>query len=134
VVYTGYIASCFTTCILINLKDEHNAEDEKENEALQQEMGSSFCNSVLGILLIHNIIMMTASGMSMRFIPIFMSEYVKLTPFWVQFNEFIMIFAGIFTIGLAEYLSNKLGKVWCIITMDFIGIVLFFTVIHVYDY
>lgn len=60
--------------ILLSLKDEVNKADEEENEVMKKEMGSSFCNPVLGVLLMHNIVMMVASGMSIRFIPIFMSQ------------------------------------------------------------
>lgn len=73
-VYTGYIATAFTTLVLLNLQAEVNAADEQENELMKQEMGSSFCNPVLIVLLLHNIVMMVASGMSIRFIPIFMSQ------------------------------------------------------------
>jgi len=74
VVYTGYVATSVTTLILLNLSEEVNREDEIENAILKQEVGESFCNSVLLILLLHNIVMTLASGMSIRFIPIFMSE------------------------------------------------------------
>lgn len=110
---------------MTGLKEENNKEDEIENELMKKEMGTSFCNPVLAIILVHNVIMMCASGMSIRFVPIFMSQYVKLSPFWVQANDCIKTLVGIYFVSMAQMLSNKYGKITTMMIMDLIGISLF---------
>lgn len=56
-----------------------------------------------------------------------------LSPFWMQTNDCITTLIGIYFVGLAQTISNKLGKVSCLLIMDFTGVSLFFTVIYVFD-
>jgi len=56
-----------STLILLYLDpEERNAKDEEENARMREDLGSSFCNPVIGILLFHNLLMMLAGGMSIK--------------------------------------------------------------------
>jgi len=67
IVFIGLILNAFSGYFLIFLnKEYYSILDQKENDAMKKSMGSGFCNSVLFILFIHNVIICLASGMSIK--------------------------------------------------------------------
>lgn len=96
IVFAGNILAVFSNYWLLFFdKELQSVEDKKDDDKLIEQMGGSFCNKVLATLAVANLVMMFASGMSLRYIPVFFKDLMMQSPALVQIVSFFsLIFAA----------------------------------------
>lgn len=102
-----------------------------ENEILKKELGGSFCNIVLSVLFLHNLVMCLASGMSIRFIPIFFKDLMLFNPFVVQVIMCLALLAAACFVGVLTRVAGRIGNVATMVIFDYSGVFLFFIMIFI---